>query len=118
MRRTSWPPKVEQALRCSVQRLSEDYTYATTYLYRNVARGDWLEDSDMDLGAVSDDFNGQQMDRSARVRLLAPMRVPVQMLAFTPVEPSQLLDTRLYWQEIASYWVLLNESNIEGVKSS
>ena len=99
------PPKVEQGIESFLQRLAEAHPNARAYLYGSFARGDWLEDSDVDMVVVSPDFTGDPLfQRMSRLRLMAPRNVAFEILAYTPEEMDQKLQGSLIWQEIASYW--------------
>ncbi len=100
----SLPPKVEQAIQSFLQHLKEVYPDARAYLYGSFARGDWLEDSDVDMVVVSTTFTEELVERMAKLRRLAPYTVAFEILAYTPEEMEQKLQNSLIWQEIASYW--------------
>ena len=103
----SLPAKVNEAIRSLLVRLKEVYPNARVYLYGSFARGDWLEDSDVDMVVVSPDFTGELVDRMSRVRKLAPYDVAFEILTYTPSEMDAKLEGSLIWQEIASYWIEL-----------
>jgi predicted nucleotidyltransferase len=107
VRLDSLPSKVTAAIRSFLTRLREVHPDARVYLYGSFARGDWMEDSDVDLVVVCPAFAGPLVERMAKLRLLAPDTVPFEILAYTPLEMEQLIERRLTWQDIASYWVEL-----------
>ena len=110
----SLPLKVEDAIRSFLRRLKDVHPVARVYLYGSFARGDWLEDSDVDMVVVSPDFTGELVKRMARLRNLAPYTVAFEILTYTPDEMEQKLRDSLIWQEIASYWIELTEEVIDG----
>ena len=57
------------------------------YLTGSLARGDWLEDSDVDLIVVSDELGHMPpWERYAFLRLLAPADVAFDIIAYTRAE--------------------------------
>ena len=72
---------------------------------------DWLEDNDVDIVVVSEDFTEEPVERTSKLRLLAPYTVAFQMLAYTLEELEQPLQRSLIWKNIASAWVELNKDN-------
>ena len=110
----SLPLKVEDAIRSFLQRLKEVHPDARIYLYGSFARGDWLEDSDVDMVVVSQGFTEGLVERMSKLRRLAPYTVAFEILAYTPEEMVQKLRNSLIWQEIASYWIELTEEVIDG----
>ena len=100
----SLPPKATNAIRSFLERLQSAYPDARAFLYGSFARGDWLEDSDVDMVVLSSAFNEELVERMSKLRRLAPYTVAFQILAYTPEEIDQLLGRSLAWQEIASYW--------------
>ena len=105
MRPNSLPPRVEAAIRSFVARLKGVYPDARAYLYGSFARGDWLEDSDVDVVVVSGGLKGNVAERGWKLRSLAPHEVAFQVLGFTPEEMEDVLQSRVVWRDIASYWV-------------
>ena len=110
----SLPLKVADAIRSFLRQLKEVHPFARVYLYGSFARGDWLEDSDVDMVVVSPDFTGELVKRMARLRCLAPHAIAFEILAYTPDEMEQKLRDSLIWQEIASYWIELTEEVTDG----
>ena len=114
MRANSLPLKVEDAIHSFIQRLKEVHPDARIYLYGSFARGDWLEDSDVDMVVVSQDFTEGLVERMSKLRRLAPYTVAFEILTYTPEEMKRKLLNSLIWQEIASYWIELTEEVIDG----
>ena len=110
----SLPPRVGQALRSFLQRFGENYPDARAYLHGSFARGDWLEDSDIDMVVVSRALTGEPVKRGAKLRLLAPSTAAFQILAYTPEEMKQLIQRSLSWQDIAFCWMDVTEEASDG----
>ena len=84
MRPSSLPHRVEAAIRSFVTRLKGAYPDARAYLYGSFARGDWLEDSDVDVVVVSGDLKGNVAERGWKLRNLAPMKWPFRCWVLPP----------------------------------
>ena len=100
-----WPSRTKEALQKFLQTLKEEYPEARVYLFGSFARGDWLEDSDLDLAVISPQFQGALVERMADLRRLAPNYASFEIFAFTPEEMEHLLQSSSFWQENASYWL-------------
>ena len=80
-------PEVVRLLVEEVKRSKEDLRISEAYLTGSYARGDWLDDSDVDLIIVSEAFEGMEPgQRYAAVKRRLRVRVPLEVLAYTPEE--------------------------------
>jgi predicted nucleotidyltransferase len=110
----SLPKKVTEAIRTFKGTIKQVYPDARLYLYGSFARGDWLEDSDIDMVVVSEGFSGELVERMSGVRRLAPSGVAWEILTYTPDEMEHKLQSSLTWQDIASYWIeLTNDDEVD-----
>jgi len=96
---------VEQALNQLVKRLKENLGPLDVYLFGSFAKGDWLEDSDIDIVVVSDRFEGKSMpERINLVRRLASESLAFEILAYTPKELKEVLTKSMVIQDASTYW--------------
>ncbi|MFQ6075239.1 MAG: nucleotidyltransferase domain-containing protein, partial [Candidatus Bathyarchaeia archaeon] len=99
------PPRVERALKALLRGLREAYGDAEVYLFGSFARGDWLEDSDVDIVVVSKGFEGKSMPkRVGEVRNLAPEDTAFEILAYTPQELRKVVERSVAIQDAKTYW--------------
>lgn len=97
--------KVEEALNQLAKQLNESYGPVEIYLFGSFARGDWLEDSDVDIIVVSEKFEGKPMpERVNAVRKLAPGNMAFEILAYTPKELEEVTRRSFTIQEASTYW--------------
>jgi len=97
--------KVEQALNHLAKNLRENIGAVDVYLFGSFARGDWLEDSDVDILVVSEKFEGISMpERINAVRKLATGSLAFEILAYTPKELEEVLERSLVLQDASTYW--------------
>ena len=102
------PERVKRAINVLLENVTRRYRGVEVYLYGSYAKGDWLEDSDVDLIVVSDDFEGVELaKRIAMVRALAPRDVSFEILAYTPVEFEEAKRRSIVVQDASTYWVKL-----------
>lgn len=97
--------KLEQALNHLAENLRESIGAVDIYLFGSFARGDWLEDSDVDIVVVSERFEGISMsERINSVRKLATRSLAFEILAYTPKELKEALERSLVLQDASTYW--------------
>lgn len=85
--------------------LKREYGDAQVYLYGSFARGDWLEDSDVDVIVVSEAFRGMRLsERIGLVRNLAPSNIAFEILAYTPEEFHDRLRHSIVLRDASTYW--------------
>ncbi len=76
------------------------------YLFGSYARGDWLEDSDVDLVVVSPAFKGSDVGRRCPlVRRLLPRDVGFEILTYTPEEFEEAKKKSIVLQDAVEYWI-------------
>ena len=85
----AWRRRLEEATRLAIEQLASRYQPQLIILFGSTARGDVHEDSDIDLLVV------KQTDRPFFQRIdealsLLDVKVPVQVLVYTPDELNQL----------------------------
>jgi hypothetical protein len=108
--RKSLPDKVQKALNLFLSALKGKYSDAVVYLFGSYARGDWLEDSDLDILVISSRFKGKQMvERVGEIRRLAPEDVPMEILAYTPEEFKKALKRSEVIKDASTCWVKLTK---------
>lgn len=75
------------------------------YLFGSFAKGDWLEDSDIDIIVVSEKFEGKPMpERVNAIRKLASDNLAFEILAYTPKELEEAITKSTIVQEASTYW--------------
>ena len=85
--------------------LKREYGDVQVYLYGSFARGDWLEDSDVDVIVVSEAFRGMRLsERIGLVRNLAPSNIAFEILAYTPEEFRDRLRHSIVLRDASTYW--------------
>ncbi len=78
---------------------------ARVYLFGSYARGDHMLDSDVDVVVVSPLFEGMPYpNRVAFVRSLLPPDLGFDIIALTPREFRERLDTP-FFKELSRYWI-------------
>ena len=103
--RSKPPNEVRDALARLAKRLNEKFGPAELYLFGSFAKGDWLEDSDIDIVTVSEKFEGRPMpERINAVRGLAPDDMAFEILAYTPKELKEALKRSITIQDASTYW--------------
>ena len=107
MEKLELPRKIRRALkklrRDIVKVLDEN---VEVYLFGSYARGDWLEDSDLDLIVVSDKFKGLSLgERYCLVRKLLPNNISVEILPYTPEEFKKAKKKSIVLKDALEYWV-------------
>lgn len=103
----SLPKKVEKAIATFISNLRKAYPDARAYLFGSFARGDWLEDSDVDIVVISSALKGSLIKRMSKLRCMAPDSPAFQVFAYTPKEWKELLGYSTFWREVTSYWIEL-----------
>ena len=94
---------VEQALNQLAKQLKETMGPVEIYLFGSFAKGDWLEDSDIDIVVVSDKFDGKTMpERINLVRKLATKSLAFEILAYTPEELREALTKSIVIQDAST----------------
>ena len=97
--------KVEKALSRLAKQLKETYGPVEIYLFGSFAKGDWLEDSDIDIIVVSEKFEGKPMpERVNTIRKLAPDNLPFEILAYTPKELKEATAKSIVIQDASTHW--------------
>ncbi|AEM39094.1 DNA polymerase beta domain protein region [Pyrolobus fumarii 1A] len=91
-----------------VERVRAVLGEAQVYLFGSYARGDWLEDSDIDLIIVSPRFRGLDPGkRYAMIRELLPGDVSLEILLYTPEEFERAKKRSVVVQDAMEYWMRL-----------
>jgi predicted nucleotidyltransferase len=99
------PRAVEDRIEELADRLRRAIGDVEVYLFGSYARGEWLEDSDIDLIVVSKSFEGENIvERIGRLRRIVPEDLPVEILAYTPAELKLALQRSVTVQDAATYW--------------
>jgi len=81
------PQSVVDAINIFLKNLVEKIGDAEVYLFGSYARGDWIEDSDIDLVVISPRFGDTPLcDRMVMLRRLAPDIHAFEIFAYTPEE--------------------------------
>lgn len=103
------PRDVLEALEAFVERVVKALRgEVEIYLFGSFARGDWLEDSDIDVVVVSPRLRGVPWhERYPMLRRLAPDWKPFDILAYTPEELEELASGGTFLAEASRYWVRL-----------
>jgi len=97
--------KVEEALSRLAKQLKETYGPVQVYLFGSFAKGDWLEDSDIDIIVVSEKFEGKPMpERVNTIRRLAPDNLSFEILAYTPRELKEAITKSIIIQDASTHW--------------
>ncbi|MEM2912987.1 MAG: nucleotidyltransferase domain-containing protein [Candidatus Bathyarchaeia archaeon] len=101
------PKSVIDALKAFLESLVKEIGDAEVYLFGSYARGDWVEDSDIDLVVISSRFRGMHMcDRMSMLRKLAPDTHAFEILAYTP-EESEVIKHSVVVGDAIEYWIKL-----------
>lgn len=101
------PKSVIEVLKAFLARLVKEIGDAEVYLFGSYARGDWLEDSDIDLIIISSRFRGMRMcDRMSMLRKLAPDTYAFEILAYTP-EELEVIKHSVIVGDAMEYWIKL-----------
>jgi len=96
---------VELALNQLAKQLQKNYGPLEIYLFGSFAKGDWLEDSDIDIVVVSEKFMGKTMpERVNLIRKLAPRNLALEILAYTPEELKDIMTKSMVIQDASTYW--------------
>ena len=76
-----------EAIQAFLENLKRELPDAEAYLFGSLARGDWLEDSDVDIIVVTDRLAAQKSwERTAKLRRLAPANMGFDIIALTREE--------------------------------
>jgi len=103
------PIKVKKALQVFLTKVEKVLDKdVEVYLFGSFARGDWLEDSDLDLIVVSAKFRGLDLGkRYVLVRNLLPLEISVEVLLYTPEEFKKVRKRSIVLKDAEEYWVKL-----------
>jgi len=102
------PGRVRRAIEEFLANLERELGDFEAYLFGSYARGDWLEDSDVDIVVVSGALRGVPWhERYPRLRRLAPDDVPFEILAYTPEEFEEVRGRSVVLRDASTYWVRL-----------
>ena len=83
---------VEEALSQLAEELKKNFGPVEMFLFGSFAKGDWFEDSDIDIIVVSETFEGKTMaERVNMVRRLAPDNLAFEILTYTSQELKEAL---------------------------
>ncbi|MBS7634941.1 nucleotidyltransferase domain-containing protein [Candidatus Bathyarchaeota archaeon] len=95
------------ALKVFLENLLKEIGDAEVYIFGSYARGDWVEDSDIDLVVISSRFRGVNMcDRMSMLRKLAPDTYAFEILAYTP-EEFEVIKHSVVIGDAMEYWIKL-----------
>lgn len=101
------PKSVIDALDAFLENLVKEIGDADVYLFGSYARGDWVEDSDIDLVVISPRFRGMHIcDRMSMLRKLAPDTHSFEILAYTP-EEFKMIKHGVVVGDAMEYWIKL-----------
>ena len=94
-------------------KLLNKFDIKSMYLFGSYARGDWLEDSDIDLIVVSNYFrNINWIDRLSMLRKLASFNHAFEILAYTKEEFNKKLKGLNIITEASKYWIKITCNNL------
>jgi predicted nucleotidyltransferase len=104
------PPKILETANRLIEALEEaGFRVAEAYLFGSYARGDWLEESDVDLIVVSPDFAGlrwlDRLDAVAKIWLRLGLEKWVEVFPYTPEEFQEARRRSVVVRDAESYWV-------------
>ncbi len=103
----SLPKSVIDALKVFLENLLKEVGDAEVYIFGSFARGDWVEDSDIDLVVISSRFRAMNMcDRMSMLRKLAPDTYAFEILAYTP-EEFEAIKHSVVIGDAMEYWIKL-----------
>ena len=78
------PKNLDSVLNEFAEALSHKLGDVEVYLFGSYSKGDWIEDSDIDLLIVSDRFRSLDVGGRARlVRSLAPKNISLDLILYT-----------------------------------
>ena len=96
---------VKEALSQLAEELKKNLGPIEMFLFGSFAKGDWFEDSDIDIIVVSETFKGKTMaERINVIRRLAPDNLAFEILAYTPRELKEALVKSIAIQDASTYW--------------
>ena len=108
LEKPSPPPKVIRALDELVKKLKKLYGDVEVYLFGSYAKGEWLEDSDIDIIVISKHFEELSLSERYRiVRSLASKKLSFEILTYTPREFEIVKDKSIVIQDAMKYWIKL-----------
>ena len=96
---------VKEALSQLAEELKKNFGPVEMFLFGSFAKGDWFEDSDIDIIVVSETFKGKTMaERVNMVRKLAPDNLAFEILTYTSQELKEALVKSIAIQDASTYW--------------
>lgn len=100
------PEKVQEVIR----KIVEGYDPEKIIIFGSYARGDWTEDSDLDVLVVKD-TDERWLDRTVTVSSLCrPRTLPMDIVVKTPEElKNELLEKQLFSREIMREGILVHD---------
>lgn len=99
------PKSVLNAIKTFLENLIKEVGEAEVYLFGSYARGDWIEDSDIDLIVISSKFRDMRMhDRMSMLRRIAPDTHAFEIFAYTP-EEFETIKHGVMVRDAMEYWI-------------
>jgi len=99
------PKSVLDAIKIFLENLVREVGEAEVYLFGSYARGDWIENSDIDLIVISSRFRGMRMhERMSVLRRIAPDTHAFEIFAYTP-EEFEIMKHSVIIGDAMEYWI-------------
>ncbi|AFA40237.1 Nucleotidyltransferase domain protein [Pyrobaculum oguniense TE7] len=104
------PPRILEIVDRFIKGLEEaGFRVVEAYLFGSYARGDWLEESDVDLVVVSPDFEGtrwlDRLDLAAKIWLRLGLEKWVEVFPYTPEEFEEAKQRSVALRDAERYWI-------------
>lgn len=104
------PQRILEIVNRFIQGLEEaGVRVAEAYLFGSYARGDWIEESDIDLIVVSPDFQGMRwldrLDLATKVWLRLGLEKWVEVFPYTPEEFKKAREGSVVVRDAERYWI-------------